>query len=104
VLVLEVLVGELVTVDGLATGTLFNRHSLAVEPQGKQLTKGRVGGVAYVVAGEVTTLEHELGDHTVEAGVLVTLALGQLAELTEVLGGLRDILLVEVEVDTANLG
>ena len=58
----------------------------------------------HVVAGEVTTLEHELGDHTVEAGVLVALALGQLAELTEVLGGLGDVLLVEVEVDTAGLG
>ena len=56
------------------------------------------------MAGEVTTLEHELGDHTVEAGVLVALALGQLAELTEVLGGLGDVLLVEVEVDTAGLG
>lgn len=56
------------------------------------------------MAGEVTSLEHELGDHTVEAGVLVTLALGELAELTEVLGGLRDILLEEVEVDTADLG
>lgn len=58
----------------------------------------------HVVAGEVTTLEHELGDDTVEAGALVALTLGELAELTEVLGGLGDISLVEVEVDAANLG
>lgn len=56
------------------------------------------------MAGEVTTLEHELGDDTVETGALVALALGELAELTEVLGGLGDISLVEVEVDAANLG
>jgi hypothetical protein len=56
------------------------------------------------VAGEVTTLEHELGNDTVENGALVALALGELAELTEVLGGLGDVLLVEVEVDTTGLG
>jgi hypothetical protein len=56
------------------------------------------------VAGEVTTLEHELRDDAVETGALVTLTLGELAELTEVLGGLGNISLVEVEVDAANLG
>lgn len=39
-----------------------------------------------------------------EAGALVTLALGSLAELTEVGGGLGDVLLVEVEDDTLRLG
>ena len=56
------------------------------------------------MAGEVTTLEHELRDDTVEAGALVAGALGGLAELTEVLGGLGNNTLVEVEVDAANLG
>ncbi len=56
------------------------------------------------MAGEVTTLQHELGDDAVEAGALVALALRQLAELTEVLGGLGDISLVEVEVDATSLG
>ena len=69
-----------------------------------RVPQGNGGGETYVATGEVTTLEHELGDHTMEAGVLVALSLGQLAELTEVLGGLRDILLEEVEVDTADLG
>lgn len=56
------------------------------------------------MASEVTTLEHELRDDTVETRATVALALGQLAELTEVLGGFGDISLVEVEVDAASLG
>lgn len=56
------------------------------------------------MAGEVTTLQHELRDDTVEAGALIALTLGELAELTEVLGGLGHISLVEGEVDAANLG
>lgn len=56
------------------------------------------------MAGEVTTLEHELGDDAVEARANVALARRQLAELTEVFGGLGDISLVEVEVDAASLG
>lgn len=60
--------------------------------------------ITHVVAGEVTTLEHELGDDTVEGRALVTLTLGLGAELTEVAGGLGDVLLEEVEDDTARLG
>lgn len=56
------------------------------------------------MAGEVTTLEHELGDDTVEGRALVALTLGTRAELTEVASSLGDVLLVEVEVDAANLG
>lgn len=51
----------------------------------------------YVTTGEVTTLEHELGDDAVEVGALVVEGLagaaGSLltgAESAEVLGGLRD--------------
>lgn len=57
-----------------------------------------------VATSEVTTLKHELRDDTVEAGALVTLALGSSAELTEVGGRLGDFLLEEVEVDAARLG
>ena len=39
-----------------------------------------------------------------EGGALVTLALRQLAKLTEVLSGLGDVFLVEVEGDAARLG
>jgi hypothetical protein len=55
----------------------------------------------YVATGEVTTLEHELGDDTVEGRSLVALALGLGAELSEVLGGLGDNVVVELEVNTA---
>ena len=58
----------------------------------------------YVATGEVTTLEHELGDDTVEARALVTLTLRSLAKLTEVFSGLGDIALEEVEVDATSLG
>lgn len=58
---------------------------------------------AYVATGEVTSLEHELGDHTVELGALVAKALGAGAELLEVVGGLGDNIVVEVEVDSAGL-
>lgn len=59
---------------------------------------------AYVATSEVTTLEHELGDDTMERRALVTEALLTGAESTEVLSGLGDLVIVEVEVDTARLG
>lgn len=58
----------------------------------------------HVATGEVTTLEHELGDNTVEGRALVALTLLGVAKLSEVLGGLGDLFGVEVEVDAANLG
>lgn len=60
--------------------------------------------VTDVATGEVTTLEHELGDDTVERGSLVAEAVLSGAELTEVLGGLGDDVVVQVEEDTAALG
>jgi hypothetical protein len=57
----------------------------------------------YVAAGEVTTLEHELRDDTVERRASVSKALLAGAESTEVLGSLGDNVVVEVEVDTARL-
>lgn len=61
------------------------------------------GGSAYVATGEVTTLEHELRDDAVEgrAGVAEALLAG--AESAEVLSGLGDDVVVEVEVDAAGL-
>lgn len=69
-------------------------------------TDGELGvcyGGAYVATGEVTTLEHELRDDAVESGALVAEALLASAESTEVLDGLRDGLVVEVEVDATGL-
>ena len=60
----EVLVRELVAVDGLATSS--------------------------VVVGEVTTLAHEVGDDPVEGGALEAETLLSGAEGAEVLGGLGD--------------
>lgn len=76
VLQLEVLVGELLAVDGLAASA--------------------------IVVGEVTTLEHELGDDTVESGAGVAEALLASAESTEVLSSARDVVTEELHDDTAS--
>ena len=75
---LEVLVGELGAVDRLATGT--------------------------VTGGEVTTLKHELGDDTVEGRALVAETGSASAELAEVLGGLGNDVIVELEGDASRRG
>ena len=60
-------------------------------------------GISYVATGEVTTLEHELGDDTVEGRTLVAEAGLASAELTEVSGGLGDDGVVQVELDATLL-
>ena len=60
-------------------------------------------GIAYVTTGEVTTLEHEVGDDSVEGRALVAKALLASAESAEVLGSLGDNIIEEVEVDAARL-
>ena len=65
------------------------------------------GGVrvsTYVATGEVTALEHELGDDAVEGRALVAEALLAGAESTEVLGGLGDDVVEQVEGDATGLG
>lgn len=64
---------------------------------------GGGGGSAYVATGEVTTLEHELRDDAVEGRAGVAKALLASAESAEVLSGLGDNVVVEVEVDAAGL-
>lgn len=58
-------------------------------------------GNAHVATGEVTTLEHEVRDDTVELGARVAEALLASAESTEVLDGLGDNVVEELEVDAA---
>lgn len=58
----------------------------------------------HVTTGEITTLEHEVGDDAVEGGALVTEALLASAESTEVLSSLGDDGVVELEVDATALG
>jgi hypothetical protein len=76
VLLLEVLILELGTVDGLASGA--------------------------VLVGEVTALSHEVGDDAVEGGSLVAKALLSSAESPEVFGGLGHDVVVELEGDLAD--
>ena len=57
----------------------------------------------YVATGEVTSLEHELGNDTVEGRSRVTKALLAGAKSTEVFGGLWDSFIVKEEVDTTGL-
>jgi hypothetical protein len=59
---------------------------------------------SYVAAGEVAALEHELGDDTVELGARVAEPLLASAESAEVLGGLGDNIIEELEVDAAGAG
>lgn len=59
--------------------------------------------MTYVATGEVTALEHEVGDDAVESGSLVAEALLAGAESAEVLSGLGDVLIEEVEVDALSL-
>ena len=54
------------------------------------------------MAGEVTALEHEVGDDTVESAVLVVLSIGcALADFGKVLGSLGDSLVEEDESDAS---
>jgi hypothetical protein len=93
VLQLEVLIGELLSVDGTTTRTLEADVSI----QGSsQLTR-----VAYVMTGKVSALEHELGDDTVEGAASIAAGLVALAEFAEVLGGLGDGLVEELEVEAS---
>ena len=59
--------------------------------------------ITHVATGEVTTLEHELGNDTVELGALVSEAFLAGAESAEVLGRLGDFFFEELEVDAAGL-
>ena len=55
----------------------------------------------YVTASEVSTLKHELRDHTMEFAALIPEALLAGAESTEVLSSLGDDIVEEFEVDAA---
>ncbi len=57
----------------------------------------------YVAPGEVTSLKHEVGNHTVEFGTGVAKAFLPGAEGTEVLDGFGGDVIVEVEIDTTGL-
>jgi len=58
-------------------------------------------GFTHVATSEVTSLKHELRDHTVELAARVAEALLAGAEGSEVLGGLWNGVVEELEVDAA---
>ena len=64
----------------------------------------KMGGSTYITTSEVTTLKHELGNDTMELGPLVSEPFLTGAKGTEVLRGLGDYIVVEVEVDATFLG
>jgi len=78
VLSLEIFIGKLLAIDRLPTST--------------------------IAASEITTLQHELGNDAVELAALVSKAFFTGAESPEVLSGLWDYIIVEIEVDPASLG
>lgn len=57
----------------------------------------------YITTGEVTALQHEGGNDTMELGPSVAEALLSGAEGTEVLRGSGNDVVVEVEIDTTGL-
>jgi hypothetical protein len=62
-----------------------------------------VRGMTDIATGEVAALQHELRDDAVERAALVAEAFLAGAEGTEVLGGLGDHIVVEVEVNGATV-
>ena len=59
--------------------------------------KRRIGIIAYIATGEVTTLEHEVGDDTVETRSLVTETVLAGAKLAEVARRARHHVVVQHE-------
>ena len=61
------------------------------------------GGDTHIATGEVTALEHELGNHAMELGARVTKTLLASAKGAEILSGLGGGIFIKVEIDTAGL-
>ena len=59
--------------------------------------------VTYIATGEITSLKHEVGDHTMELGALVSKPFLASAKGAEVLGRFGGDVIVEEEVDSAFL-
>lgn len=67
---------EFLAIDGLATGA--------------------------VVPGEITALKHELGDHTVEFGILIAETASPSRKISEVFCGFGDDPIVQLENDSSS--
>jgi len=95
VLAVEVLVGELFTVDRLATSALCDGVSDAY------LRRASAIFITHVTTREVAALKHELWDDAMEFAARIAEALLAGAQGAEVLNGFRDDIVKELEVDAA---
>ena len=93
-LVLEL---EVLVYDRAVSGRFRDKNE---QRTSKLLAVDRLAASA-VVAGEVATLKHEVGDDTVETRALVAEAVLTSAELAEVASRLGDSVVVELEDDAA---
>lgn len=93
VLELEVLIGEFGAVDGLATGSWVSQYCVRRENSIQRT----------VTVGEVTALDHEILDDTVEGRAFISKALLASSQSTEVLSRFWGRLAVEANDDTANI-
>ena len=111
VLELEVLIGELGAVDGLAASTLSTSVSqicrlqmgLPTSPFVKSLFPTVSWVLKNVYRIDIPSLDHEVLDDTVESRALITEALLAGSKSTEVLSGLGDGLAVETDHNAAKL-
>jgi hypothetical protein len=102
---------------GQEAGFSVQRLEVLVWEEGVRLIAGRSGALrvptgkflavdglstSTVVAGEVTTLKHELGDHTVEGGTFIAEAVLASRKLSEVLRSPGDGLVVQLENDSTS--
>ena len=98
---LEVLIGELLAVDCSVTyqTSKSSRELSSNWNPIKRILTGLATGT--ITLGEVTALDHELLDNTVEGRALITEALLAGGESAEVLGGLGDSLAIETNDDAS---
>ena len=93
---LEVLIRKLLAVDRLATCALLLFVSVCLPSSFVQYTTD-------ITTSQVTTLQHELRDDPMEGRAFVAEALLASAESTEILSGLGDYVVVELEVDPTSV-
>ena len=94
----KVLIRKFLAIYRLPTSALREQVSCH-----QTLPYDRSGEEAHIATSEITSLKHELRDHTMELGPSVAKTLLASAKGTEILSGLRSDIVVEVEIDAAAL-
>ena len=90
----EVLVCKFLSIDGFSASALSKSSVYA----GRRLQR-----LSHISTSEVTSLEHEFGDHTMELRVFVSEALLASAQCAEVLYRFGDNIIEEDEIDATRL-